>query len=78
VLAEGPQLSWLGPRSASRLLEGGVEIEALRPFGLLSGLQAAEQVTDFVLAEAGKGEVDLGTGCQVRQEPCQELLVPGA
>ena len=78
MLADGPQLTCLGPRSPRRFLESSVQIEALRPFGLLPRLKAAEQVADLVLAEAGKGEVDLGARLQVREEAGEELLVPGA
>ena len=78
MLAECPQLTGVGPRSARRLLEGRVEVEGLGSFGLLSGLQAAEQVTDFVVAEAGEADVDVGTGRQIGQEAGEELLVPGA
>jgi len=78
MLADGPQLTCLGPRSPGRFIEGGIQVEALRPFGLVSRLQAPEQVADFVFAEAGKGEVQLGARLQVREQAGEELLVPGA
>ena len=68
VLSEDPQIAGLRPRGPPRLLQCLVEVERLRPFALLAGLQGAQQIGDLVLAEAGQGQVDLGAGLEIGQK----------
>jgi hypothetical protein len=43
---------------------------------LLADFELSEQVSDLVLAEAREGEVDIRHSLQVRDQTCEELLVP--
>jgi hypothetical protein len=65
MLAEGPQIAGLRAWSPGRFFEGSVEVEVLLPFALFAGLQATEQVSDLVLAEACQRQVHLRVGLQI-------------
>jgi hypothetical protein len=76
MLTESPQIAGRAPWCLSGIFEGRVEIEVLDPLLLLSGLQAAEQVTDFVLGEPREGQIDRRARLKVGKQPGEELLVP--
>jgi hypothetical protein len=57
MAAEGPPVARLRARFAGRSLEGGIEVERLRAFALLAGVEAAQEVVDFILSEARQAEI---------------------
>ena len=78
MLSQAPEVSGLSPGLPGRLLEGRVEIEGLRPFALLTDLEAAQQIADLVFPKAGQGQIDRRSGSELGQEAGQESVVPGA
>jgi hypothetical protein len=78
MVPEDPEIAELGAGCPPRLLQGFVEVEALHVLALLADFELSEQVPDLVLTEAREREVDVGCRLQVREQTCQELLVPGA
>ena len=77
MVAEDPEIAGLRPRCPARLFEGLVEVEALRPFALLTGLETPEQVLDLALAEPREREVEVGRRPEISEEPGEEGVVPG-
>jgi hypothetical protein len=78
MVPEDPQIARLRAGSSPSLLQRFVEVEALHVLALLADLQLAEQVSDLILIEPRKREVDVGRRLQIGDQTRQELLVPGA
>jgi hypothetical protein len=70
MLAERPQVARLRPRLPSRLLELLLEIERLRSFPLLPGLETPQELADLVVPEPGQREVEIG----IRLDPADSRL----
>src|SRR5450759_2167566 len=78
MIPELPKIAGLRAGCPPRFLERLVELAALPVLALLADFKLSEQVSDLVLTEAGEREIDVGRRLKVREQPGQELLVPGA
>jgi hypothetical protein len=76
VLAERPEVARLRARLLRCRIERFVEVERLRPFPPLAGLERSQQVLDLVLAEPREREVEIGCALEIGEEAWREARRP--